>query len=325
MILTLNLVATAYAWYLAALPAPGHARGWRRRLGALFIAFAPSMVSHANAHLNWTAGWLVPLMVWRVFAAARPGRWLRDGLILGVLVAVAFSIAAEGLFFIALACAGLPRRLGAAQATRAEARAASAGRCCAGSGSPRWSAFALLAYPIWMHFLGPQRFARHRLRRRACTARTSPAYVAFPQRSLAGDRRSGHLAGAQRDRGELVLRPAAGAAHRGRVLVPLARSTSPGRRATLRALGVTALVFAVLSWGPAVKIFKNYTDIPLPYALLDPLPVFNAALPTRLALVVTPIVGLLLALLGRRPAAAAGSGLAAGSRWRWCRCCRSTC
>ena len=58
----------------------------------------------------------------------------------------------------------------------------------------------------------------------------------------------------------------------------------------------TALVFAVLSFGPAVKFDGHYTRIPLPYALLAPLPLFDAALPARLALVVVPIVGILLGL-----------------------------
>src|SRR6185437_6261381 len=35
-------------------------------VGAAFTAFAPGMVSQANAHLHMTAQWLVPVMVWCV-------------------------------------------------------------------------------------------------------------------------------------------------------------------------------------------------------------------------------------------------------------------
>ncbi|BCB78975.1 hypothetical protein Pflav_053850 [Phytohabitans flavus] len=76
----------------------------------------------------------------------------------------------------------------------------------------------------------------------------------------------------------------------------------------LRALAVTAGVFFVLSLGPELKVDERLTGVPLPYAALGGLPVFNAALPARLALVVMPLIGLVLAYglaaLGPRPAPA---------------------
>ena len=72
-------------------------------VGGLFCGFAPGFVSHANGHLNWTAGWIAPVVLWWLFKLREPGRWLRNGAVLGVLLAVGFSIAAEGLFFTALA------------------------------------------------------------------------------------------------------------------------------------------------------------------------------------------------------------------------------
>jgi len=290
VILTLNLVATAYAWFwllsrhLVRSPLAA-------AVGALFIGFAPSMVSHANAHLNWTAGWLVPLLVWRVLRL-RTGRPLVNGALLGVLVAVAFSIAAEALFFTALACLVFLGTWALSRATRGEARAALP-TFLRGLGVTAVVAFALLAYPIWMHFLGPQRFHGTGFDARIHSEDIA-AYGAFPQRSLAG------VLGWDTS---LAPNPTEENSFFGLPLVVLAvlcfvalwRRAAPGRRATLRALGVTGGVFTVLSWGPAVKIFGAYTDVPLPYALLGPLPVFNAALPQRLALVVTPVVGLLLA------------------------------
>src|SRR5690606_39419205 len=104
VVCTANLVATALAWYLF-LSRKLVRSPLAALVGGLFIAFSPGLVSHANAHLNWTAGWLAPILVWRVLRLREPGRWRRNGAVLGVLVAVAFTIAAEGLFFIALACA----------------------------------------------------------------------------------------------------------------------------------------------------------------------------------------------------------------------------
>src|SRR3954469_3236208 len=105
-VLTLNMAGSAFAWYL-------FLDRWvtRNRLSAaiagLFCGFAPGFVSHANGHLNWTAGWVAPVVLWRLFKLRVDGRlgWLRNGVALGVALAVAYSIATEGLFFAALASA----------------------------------------------------------------------------------------------------------------------------------------------------------------------------------------------------------------------------
>jgi hypothetical protein len=73
------------------------------------------------------------------------------------------------------------------------------------------------------------------------------------------------------------------------------RHAGPARRATLWALGVAAVGFTLLSWGPVAKVAGHRTDVPMPFDLLGGLPVVNAALPSRLALVVAPVIGLLLA------------------------------
>jgi hypothetical protein len=290
VILTLNLAGTALAWYwllsrhlvrsqLAAL------------VGGLFIGFAPSMVSHANAHLNWTAGWLVPIILWWLFRLREPGRWLRNGVVLGLLIAIAFSIAAEGLFFTALASAVFLGTWALDRHRRAEAWAALP-NFLRGLAVGGVVALALLSYPLWLHFFGPQRFDGSGFDP-ITHSEDIAAYGAFPKLSLAG------LAGLD---SELAPNPTEENSFFGLPLLVLAVvcfvmlwRRAPGRRATLRALAVTALVFTVLSWGPRAKVFDAYTDVPLPFALVGHLPVFNAALPSRLALVVSPIVGLLLA------------------------------
>ena len=293
VILTLNLVATAYAWFWLLSRHLVSSR-LAAATGALVIAFAPSMVSHANAHLNWTAGWLVPMRGLAGAAAARRALAARrrdprrpgGGRLLDRRRRPVLH--RPGL-------PGLPRHLVTVQGHPGRG----AGRAAGGPARPRRHGGRRGGAARVPHVDALPRVrsaSTAPASTRACTARTSPAYFAFPQRSLAGiaglDTR---LAPNETEENSFFGLPL--------VLLTVAafwylwRVAAPGRRATLRALGVTALVFAVLSWGPAVKIFKNYTDIPLPYALLNPLPVFNAALPQRLALVVTPIVGLLLALL----------------------------
>jgi hypothetical protein len=52
----------------------------------------------------------------------------------------------------------------------------------------------------------------------------------------------------------------------------------------------------VISLGPRLQFFGNDTDIPLPYALVARLPLFNSALPARFSLVLVGVFGVVLAL-----------------------------
>ncbi|MFI7427264.1 DUF3488 domain-containing protein [Micromonospora sp. NPDC049836] len=291
VILTLNLAATAVAWYWLLsryLVGSQLAAG----VGALFIAYCPAMVSHANAHLNWTAGWLVPLLIWGVFRLRRPGRAIRGGIVLGVLVAVAFSIAAEGLFFTALALAFFLLVRAVHPARRAEARADLL-PFLRGLGVTALVAGVLLAYPLWLHFAGPQRFHGTGFDP-MIHSEDIAAFGSYPRRSLAGWAGLGT---------SLAPNPTEENSFFGIPLLLLAAGcftflwTRADRafRATLTALGLTAVVFAVLSWGPRAKWNGRRTDQLLPFGVLDNLPVINAALPSRLALVAAPVIGLLLA------------------------------
>ncbi|MCT2278436.1 YfhO family protein [Micromonospora chalcea] len=291
VILTLNLAATAVAWYWLLSRYLVRSR-LAAGVGALFIAFCPAMVSHANAHLNWTAGWLVPLLIWGVFRLRRPGRAVTGGIVLGLLVAVAFSIAAEGLFFTALAL-GVFLAVWALHPARWPEVRAALPRMAAGLGVTALVAGVLLAYPLWLHFLGPQRFHGTGFDP-LIHSEDIAAYGSYPRRSLAGWAGWGT---------SLAPNPTEENSFFGVPLLVLAVAcfallwwrADRAFRATLAALGVTAVVFAVLSWGPTVKWNGRRFDQTLPFGVLDNLPVINAALPSRLALVVAPVIGLLLA------------------------------
>ncbi|MEU9740444.1 DUF2079 domain-containing protein [Micromonospora chersina] len=291
VILTLNLAATAVAWYWL-LSRQMVASRLAAGVGGLFIAYCPAMVSHANAHLNWTAGWLVPLLIWGVLRLRRPGRAVAGGVVLGVLVAVAFSIAAEGLFFTALAVALFLLVWALHRVRRAEVRAALPS-FLRGLGVTALVAGVLLAYPLWLHFAGPQRFHGTGFDP-MIHSEDIAAYGSYPRRSLAGWAGLGT---------SLAPNPTEENSFFGIPLLLLAvacfvllwRRADRAFRATLTALGVTAVVFAVLSWGPTAKWNGRRTDQLLPFGVLDNLPVINAALPSRLALVVAPVIGLLLA------------------------------
>jgi hypothetical protein len=292
-ILTLNLAGSAFAWYLFLCR-----RLVRNRvaaaLGGIFAGFAPGFIAHANGHLNWTSGWIAPVVIGQLLKLREPGRWLRNGIVLGVLLGVSFSIAAEGLFFTALAGGVFMITWSAARATRAEARAALP-TVLAALGVTAVVAGALLAYPLYLLFAGPQTFSGTGFNQRHY-AEDLASYFAYPDRSLAAWAGLGnHLAPNPTEETSffglplMILIVAA--------LVLLWRRADPGRRATLRALAVVGGVFLVVSLGPRLQFFHHDTDIPLPYALLARLPLFDSALPARFALVLAGVFAVVLALL----------------------------
>jgi hypothetical protein len=314
-VLTLNLACSAYAWFL-------FLGRWvvRHRLAAavagLFCGFAPGFVSHANGHLNWTAGWIAPLVLWRLFKLRADGRlgWLRNGAALGVALAVGFSIAAEGLFFVALAGGVFVVAWALQKATRAEVRAVLP-RVLAGLGVTAVVTGGLLAYPLYMHFAGPQTFGKTGFSQRDYSEDFA-SYLAYADRSL------GALAGL---RNSLAANPTEETSFFGLPLIVLVitglillwKRADPGRRATLRALMIVGGVFIVISWGPRLQFFGSSTQIALPYAILARLPLFDAALPARFSLVLVGVIGVVLALLAEALLDAeaglrASAGLAAG-------------
>jgi hypothetical protein len=292
-VLTLNLAGSAFAWYL-------FLDRWVTRhraaaaLGGLFCGFAPGFVSHANGHLNWTSGWIAPVVLWWLLRLREKGRWLRNGAILGVLLGVGFSIAAEGLFFTALAGGLFVIVWSLARATRAEARAALP-TVLAGLGVTAVVAFALLAYPLYMHFAGPQTFKGTGFNQRHY-AEDLTSYFSYSDRTLAA------WAGFGSD---LAPNPTEQTSYFGLPLMVLAvvslallwRRAEPGRRATLRALAVVGGTFMVISFGPRMLINGVETGVPLPYAILQRLPLFDSALPARFALVLVGVIGVILALI----------------------------
>jgi len=291
-ILTLNLAGSAFGWYLF-LRRYLVDRTAAAALGGLFCGFAPGFISHANGHLNWTAGWVAPLVLWWVLKLPEPRRWLRHGIILGILVAVGFSIAAEGLFFTALASAVFLGTRSLLPHSRAAARAALP-TVLAGLGVTAVVAGTLLAYPLYMHFAGPQTFSGTGFNQ-AHYVEDVGAFLGYPTRSLAGWLGYGS---------DLAPNPTEETSFFGLPLIALTavclatlrRHAKPGRFDTLVAIYAVGAVFVLLSMGPQLKYFKDTTEIKLPYAALLDLPLFDSALPGRFALVVACVIGIVLAL-----------------------------
>ncbi|MBU2670679.1 DUF2079 domain-containing protein [Actinoplanes bogorensis] len=291
-VLTLNLAGSAFAWYLF-LGRWITANRAAAALAGLFCGFAPGFVAHANGHLNWTSGWIAPLVLWRLLKMRDSSRWLRNGLLLGLTLALGFSIAAEGLFFAALAGGVFVIAWAAAPVNRAEARAALP-KFLAGLGVTAVVAGALLAYPLYMHFAGPQTFKGTGFNQRHY-AEDLLSFFAFADRSLASwAGLSNHLAANRTEEQSFFGLPFL-------VLIVVAlrmlfQRADDERRATLRALIIVGGLFFLISLGPRLRVGGWESDIPLLYAPLQHLPLFDAALPARFALVLVGVFGVVLAM-----------------------------
>ncbi|MFF5175593.1 hypothetical protein ACFY3U_23610 [Micromonospora sp. NPDC000089] len=285
--LTGGMAATATAWYFLLSRVVTGSRGpaW---LGAAFCAYGPAMVSHANAHPNIVSQFVVPLIVWRTLRLTEPGRWLRNGLLLGLLVVWQAFLNLEILLMTAI---GLAVVVGALALGRPALRRG-ARPFLAGLGVAAALAAVLLAYPIYVQLFGPGSYQG--LSQLIRGYRTDlAAFVAFSRESLAGDARAAKpLAKNATEENSFFGWPL--------VILVAALVWWLRRDALVRGLAVLGLLFAVLSLGREVRFDGRDTGVPAPWALLEKLPLLHSVVPTRWSLAITPIVGVLLALGAER-------------------------
>ncbi|MGK5737837.1 hypothetical protein [Micromonospora sp. URMC 103] len=282
LFLTFGMIATGVAWYFLFSRVLVRSRGpaW---LGAAFCAFAPAMVSHANAHPNIVSQFVVPLIIWRTLRLGEPGRWLRNGVLLALVIVWQAFLNLEVLFMTAIG-------LGVIVATLAVGRRELRQRArpfLAGLGVAAVVAGVLLAYPLHVQFFGPGAYqGLSRLIRGYSSDLGS--FVAYSRESLAGSARTAV---------GLAKNPTEENSFFGWPLVVLLVALVWWLRRNLLVVGLAALglLFAVLSLGREVIFEGRETGVPGLWALLEDLPILHSVVPTRWALAITPIVGLLLA------------------------------
>ncbi|MFI7605313.1 hypothetical protein ACIBTV_09320 [Micromonospora sp. NPDC049366] len=277
------LAGTATAWYALL----------RRRLvssraaaavGGLFCGFAPGMVAQAGAHPHIAAQFLVPVILALLLRPDR-GRLRRDGVLLGLVVTWQVFLGEEVLVFLALAVGVFV--VGYALADRAAARRA-APAVAARVGIGAAVAGALLAYPLWFQFLGPQHYRGMAFAAYAFQLDAASFTAAARQTVVGDDHVPGLLAPNPTEEnsffgpGLLVLAVV--------IVVWLRRS------ALVRALAGCGVVFALLSLGVRIRVNGDATGLPGPFRLVADLPLLDLAVPARFALVCVPVLGVLLAL-----------------------------
>lgn len=282
VLITASLAGTAFAWYWV-LSRRIVASRLAAFVGGGFCGFAPALVSHSNGHPHITAQWLVPFIVWRVVRLGQPGATVRDGLTLGALLTAQFFIGVEILFLLAIGCAIATIVYTVLRPREVRARAP---RALAALGIAAGLVLVATAYPLWMQFFGPQHRVGHPGRPDWYALRLG-SYVSYPTHSVGG--------GPGSSRG-LTNNPTEESSFFGWPLVVLCAATVWWLRRDIgvRVLAITGLVCAVLSLGTTAG-WADRVRFPAPYALLAELPVFDAVVVARFALVTTALVGVMLA------------------------------
>ncbi|MFF8942527.1 dolichyl-phosphate beta-glucosyltransferase [Streptomyces sp. NPDC014864] len=286
--MTLGLAATAAAWYRLIVKRVARQRG-AAFLGAALAAFAPPMVSHANAHPNFVVLFMIPLLVDRALRLCAGARVRRDGIVLGLMAAYQIFLGEEPLLLAAIgmtlfaAAYGLVRRDVARRAWRPLAKGLLIGVAVC---------LPIVAYPLYWQFTGPQSY---RSVLHGDNAGNSPlALLAFSERSL--------LFGDAARANSLSLNPTEQNAFYGWPLALLALGivVRLWERPLVKALAVTTAGAALLSLGPKFRVPLTDTVYPGPWALLAHKPLFESVIEGRLAMICAPALGMLLAVAVER-------------------------
>jgi hypothetical protein len=283
-LLTLGLAGTAFAWYwvLSRHLVASRVAAW---LGGLWCGFAPAMVSHANGHINFVAQFAVPFIVWQVLRLREPGRIVRGGILLGLLIVLQVFLNEEVLLFTALALGAF---VIAYAALRRPEVTEVAGRFAAGLGVAAGVSLALLAYPLWFQFAGPQSYTGQPFEPGEFVTDLL-SLGAYARQSLAGN---GVIARA------LSASPTEDNTFFGVPMLILlgVMVARLWRHAAARATAIAGLVMLVVSMGPELRIAGWDTGVPLPFALVSRVPIIDLVSVTRFGMVTATIIGVLLAL-----------------------------
>lgn len=284
LLLTLGLAGTAAAWYWVLSRHLVRSR-LAAYLGALWCGFCPAIVSHANGHINFVAQFVVPFLVWQVLRLREPGRAVRGGVVLGLLVVLQVFINEEVLLFTALTLGVFVLAYAAmAWPTVKEV----AGRFAAGLGVALLTAAVLLAYPLSWQFTGPGSYhGQPFLPGKYVTDLLSIG--AYARQSLTGN---GAIA-----RGLSVSATEDNTFFGVPLLILLVVSMVLIRRSVAaRATAIAGLVLLIVSMGPQLRVAGRDTSIPLPFGLVSHVPIIDLVSVTRFAMVTATVVGLLIAL-----------------------------
>ncbi|UUU23918.1 dolichyl-phosphate beta-glucosyltransferase [Streptomyces sp. DSM 40750] len=296
LVMTLGLAATAAAWYWLIVRRVVRHRG-AAFAGAALAAFAPPMVSHANAHPNFVVLFMIPPIIDRALRLCTGARTRRDGTVLGLMAVYQIFLGEEALLLAAMgmllfaAAYGLVHRDAARDAWRPLLK---------GLGIATVVALPLVTFPLSWQFFGPQSYGN--IAHGDNSGNSPLALLSFAERSL--------LAGDRERADALSLNITEQNAFYGWPLVLLALGivVRLWERPLVKALAVTAVGAALLSLGPEFRLPQTDLVLPGPWALLAEKPLFESVIEGRVAMICAPVLGILLAIACERLAAVPSLG-----------------
>jgi hypothetical protein len=247
-----------------------------------FVGFAPGIVHHANGQANFVTNFVLPLIVWRVMKLGERDRWLRNGAILGLLVTYQVFLNEEQLLVTAVGCT-VAVLVWAAMRPREALTIAKP--FLLGAAVTAAVAAALLAYPLWYQFNGPQTF--HGLPF-VGWGEDVRAFFTYSRDTLAGDPSTESTIGITEQNtwygvALFCLVPV--------LVVVLWRSI------IARTAAITGFIVALFSLGWDIRWDGHYTSYKGIWSLVpEDAPLLSLLLPTRLAYVCTLAIAVLLAM-----------------------------
>ena len=287
VLLSGGLAATAIAWYWLFSRHLVRSR-WAAAVGAGCAVFGPPMISHAHAHPNFTATFLLPVIIGRLLRLREePGRAVRHGVVLGLLLAWQVLIGEEPLLIVAT---GLVVWTLAWAAVRPRTLLAAARPLLTGLGVAAVVSLVLVGYPLWVQFTGPGSY--HRLTH-GPAGNDLASFGTLPRQSVGGQ---------LLHPGQQVENPTEQNAFFGWPLLVLLLVAAVWlwREVPARLAAITVVVLAALSLGTPLYVDTVVTSVPGPWLAMAALPLFSSLIEARLTLACLPAMGLLLAMASDR-------------------------
>ncbi|GAB2987015.1 glycosyl transferase [Amycolatopsis acidiphila] len=291
--LTGGLAGTSFAWYWVFSRHLVTSRV-AAAVGGVFCGFAPPMISHGNAHPNFAVLVLLPFIVLRLIRLAQGARPVRDGLILGVLLAYQVFLGEEPLLITMLGFVVFAIAYAASRWREAVkmVRPMVIGLVIAGV-----LTLVVTIFPLWWQFLGPQSY--HTLEH-GSVGNDTAAFTRFATESIAGDAQAAADVSMNRTEENAFFGWPL-------IVFMVVLTVWLWRNVLARSIAISMFVMAWLSLGLEITVAHHDTGIPGPWQLLAKLPLFDSLLESRLAMACIPAIGALLAIATERVFRAAPS------------------
>jgi hypothetical protein len=289
VILTGGLAGTATGWYLLYSRHLVRSR-WAAAIGGACCAFAPPVISHAYAHPNFTATFVLPaivLMLLRLTRTRGRRQLAQQGVVLGALLAWQVMIGEEPLLILATGVVVFALAWAAVQPREV---ASAARHIAPGLTIAALITVLLVGYPLWVQFAGP---ASYHALEHGPAGNDLSSFGALPRQSLGG--RLLHP-------DEVVGNPTEQNAFFGwpLLLLLLVVMIWLWREVPARVASITLVVIFALSVGAHAYWKTHDTGIPGPWLLIGRLPLYDSLIEARMSFAALPVIGMLLALASDR-------------------------